>query len=93
VVPPTKRTEKAMKYVHMPVITWDTARPNGSDFGHVKEYEDGVLKITYGPMPRDWLGPFVDDCRERVERLEQQLKAIFGSGDCRDTPIVNRNTR
>jgi hypothetical protein len=63
----------------MPVITWNTVRANESNFGYVEEYEDGVLTSTYGPMPRDSLGPFVDDRRERIERVEQQLKAILGS--------------
>jgi hypothetical protein len=43
------------------------------DQGYVREFEDGTLKITYGPMPSDALGPFADECREKLQETMEKL--------------------
>jgi len=52
-------------------FVWKVVR--GGDVAYVEEYVDDVLAITYGPMPADVAGPFIDDCKERLKDIFAQL--------------------
>lgn len=43
------------------------------DLAHVEEYQDGVKTITYGPMPAVAVGPFIDECKERLRSIFTRL--------------------
>ena len=53
----------SLKYKWNPVVL-------GND-GFVEEYVNGKLFIRFGPMPRDMVGPFID---ERIEVIHDMVK-------------------
>jgi hypothetical protein len=54
-------------------VTWRVRR-NGAH-GNVEEWIDGRLSSTWGPMPRDSLGPFIDERREVLEDAVRRYHA------------------
>lgn len=48
------------------VVKW-TSSIDG-DNGYVFEEIVGSATQQFGPMPRDWIGPFIDERREVVEK-------------------------
>lgn len=57
--------------ITFPNFTWSIVRDG--EIGFVREYEDGRLVKTYGPMPAIALGPFVDECSECLREIRERL--------------------
>ena len=53
------------------IFSWTTVREG--DIGYVKEYQNGSLAYTYGPMPAVILGTFVNECNNRVATVMARL--------------------
>lgn len=48
------------------MISFSWSVEHAADGSYVHEFEDGVMRISYGPMPATAVGPFIDECKENL---------------------------
>jgi hypothetical protein len=64
-------------------------RRNGAH-GRVEEWIDGRLSSTWGSMPRDSLGPFIDERKEELEDALRRYRADSATAPSAQIPSRRR---